>query len=560
VIATAGGRDTLRACLASLARQTAPRDSFEVVVIDAGGAHVGDAGPAPHALRVLARPGIGAAAARNAGAEAAAAARLLFLDDGVIAAGNLVAEHLAAHERAPAAWIQGALTVTASTPAGAWAARRERRLSARPTGLAPRDVVSGNASAPRAAVLEAGGFDAAIEDRDLAAGLLAHRLERRGAELIYCAGAVATRADAPALEPCLGAAFERGRSQVALSGADPSAIWALSWLAGSGGSRLRPLVLRRIRAGPTAGRPAAALARAARAAHALGARALAAELVAAAIELEFARGLAAAAGADLARHIPRGVPVLCYHHVSDVRRPRYRTYVLPPRRFARQVRYLTGRGYEAITLDRLHAYLTTGVALPARPVVVTFDDGYAELAATAVPVLARAGYAHAHFINSAHLGGRTTWIRGAADLPVLSASDLRALIATHGERIDFQAHGASHASLPTLPAAELARDIEDCIDALGRATGRPVRDLAYPFGHCDAHARDVVRRLPVRLAFTVDPGLCRPGQDPHGLPRIELFRSDTLLDLRIKLRFGRGPTTALRRYPFRRRLREWLGW
>lgn len=71
---------TLGACLAALLAQTAPRDSYEVIVVDDGSTDATRAVAESHGVTVLAQPNRGAAAARNLGAQNARGDILLFID------------------------------------------------------------------------------------------------------------------------------------------------------------------------------------------------------------------------------------------------------------------------------------------------------------------------------------------------------------------------------------------------------------------------------------------------------------------------------------------------
>ena len=73
------------------------------------------------------------------------------------------------------------------------------------------------------------------------------------------------------------------------------------------------------------------------------------------------------------------VPILMYHSVSDTAGSRFRKYAISPDNFARQMEFLRGSGYSTITVSQFaEAIITSAVSLPKRPVVVTFDDGYAD--------------------------------------------------------------------------------------------------------------------------------------------------------------------------------------
>ncbi len=88
---------------------------------------------------------------------------------------------------------------------------------------------------------------------------------------------------------------------------------------------------------------------------------------------------------------PGGVPVLMYHSVSSEPGwlPWADTISLRPEAFERQLRILRSRGHAPISLGHLVESRRTGGALPARPVVVTLDDGYLDNWVAAWPLLRR---------------------------------------------------------------------------------------------------------------------------------------------------------------------------
>jgi len=51
-----------------------------------------------------------------------------------------------------------------------------------------------------------------------------------------------------------------------------------------------------------------------------------------------------------------------------------RTYIVPPAAFAAQMRMLADSGYHTISPDQLYSYLISGTRLPAKPILLSFDD------------------------------------------------------------------------------------------------------------------------------------------------------------------------------------------
>ncbi len=84
------------------------------------------------------------------------------------------------------------------------------------------------------------------------------------------------------------------------------------------------------------------------------------------------------------------IPILLYHHLDP--EGEESGTVLHPDTFARQMKLLRDNGYTAVSLDALIAYAEEGTALPEKPVVITFDDGYLSNYQYAFPILREYGW------------------------------------------------------------------------------------------------------------------------------------------------------------------------
>ena len=87
------------------------------------------------------------------------------------------------------------------------------------------------------------------------------------------------------------------------------------------------------------------------------------------------------------------VPVLMYHVIDPppAGAPFPGLYV-PSDEFAAQMQALKAAGWHAVTIDQLEAYWTRGVRSAGKPIVLTFDNGYASQYAAALPVLRQLGW------------------------------------------------------------------------------------------------------------------------------------------------------------------------
>jgi len=214
----------------------------------------------------------------------------------------------------------------------------------------------------------------------------------------------------------------------------------------------------------------------------------------------------------------RPVPILMYHVISDPPPGEpYPELFVSPADFARQMRYLERHGYTAVTLRQLVAFWRGKGRLPARPVVITFDDGYRSDWTVAAPILQRIGWPGVLDLCLNAVGPHR-------DLP---APLVRGLV-RRGWEIDD--HSLTHPDLTTLDSAGLHREIVVSRRILRRLSGQPVSFFCYPAGSYDARVVRAVRAAGFAGATTENAG---PATMAHlyTLPRIRVARGMALSDL-----------------------------
>ena len=95
------------------------------------------------------------------------------------------------------------------------------------------------------------------------------------------------------------------------------------------------------------------------------------------------------------------VPVLCYHQIRDWRATdskQAKDYIVPVSTFQQQIKMLADSGYHTVSADQLYAYLTTGEALPSKPIMLTFDDTDLPQFTIAKPAMEKYGFKGMFFI------------------------------------------------------------------------------------------------------------------------------------------------------------------
>lgn len=196
VVPTWNRRRTLEVVLPSLLGLSYPPHLYEVIVCDSGSSDGTDALintlsgrlPCPDNLRHLVVPDRGRAGARNAGIRAARGRIVLFTDADIIAHPDLLSHHSNAHGRIPCAVVGREVQVDTldeyesvrRTPALGRTLHPDRRKT-----LSWLYFLTGNASVPRATLIEVGGFDESFTGYGHEDLELGYRLQRHGLAIRY---------------------------------------------------------------------------------------------------------------------------------------------------------------------------------------------------------------------------------------------------------------------------------------------------------------------------------------------------------------------------------------
>ena len=225
--------------------------------------------------------------------------------------------------------------------------------------------------------------------------------------------------------------------------------------------------------------------------------------------------------------------ILMYHKVDElpanVRAP---GNFVTPRLFEQQLDAMTEWGYRTIDFADWLAHREGGRALPKRPLILTFDDGYTCFDANAWPVLRSRDMSAWVFLVANQIGGTNAWDEGELSFPLLGADRIRAL-QTDGVR--FGSHGDMHVPLARVPAEQAAADLRRSRESLGDLLGHAVDVVAYPFSNQSRRVRHLAREAGYRCAVRGKGRLNWEHTDRFGLRRIKMDSSMAVDRLRSVL-------------------------
>ena len=209
---------------------------------------------------------------------------------------------------------------------------------------------------------------------------------------------------------------------------------------------------------------------------------------------------------------PVRLPVVMYHQLSPGG-TRAGDYVLPLWQFEADLKYLKARGYETVSVRQLLDWADGRAALPEKPCMITFDDGYETTGVCAAPLLEKYGFTAV----VAPIGAVAQQYTDAPDDTLayahLNWAKLRELAA--GGTLEVQYHswdmhelgarrglnrrrGESEADY----RAALEADLERFRAAAAENGVALAPSAAYPFGAYCALTEEILRENGLRLGFS----------------------------------------------------------
>lgn len=237
----------------------------------------------------------------------------------------------------------------------------------------------------------------------------------------------------------------------------------------------------------------------------------------------------------LDRFQKKKIPILMYHSISQNATPKFKPFTVSPRLFEDHMTYLSEHGYTPITVTQL--IQTRGkkeAALPARPVVLTFDDGFADFFTDALSVLKRFGFPATLYVITAFIGSTSRWMwdEGEGTRPILTWDQLSE-ISLCG--IECGGHTHSHRQLDILPRTVARDEIVRCKHLLEDHLGQEVLSFAYPHGYHSAITQRLVREAGYTSACAVKYEMHTEPSDPFALARLLVSAEMSIDDLAMLL-------------------------
>ncbi|MGW4564317.1 polysaccharide deacetylase family protein [Streptomyces sp. NPDC004561] len=214
------------------------------------------------------------------------------------------------------------------------------------------------------------------------------------------------------------------------------------------------------------------------------------------------------------------VPILMYHSVATAPNDATRVLSVAPEAFAEQMALVGDLGLTPVSTAELAAHWRGGRPLPARPVLITFDDGYEGVHRHALPVLAKHGFPATLFVS-------TGWLRGEHHTGggLDTMLDWRQVRELAGAGVEIGGHSHTHPQLDQVPDEALRDELSRCTEIVTDELGARPLSFAYPYGYSSRRVRQAVHAAGYAQALAVGNALARRRQGPYALRRVTVRRT-----------------------------------
>jgi len=185
------------------------------------------------------------------------------------------------------------------------------------------------------------------------------------------------------------------------------------------------------------------------------------------------------------------VPVLCYHQIRDWRPKDSKTakdYIVPIANFKEHIKMLADSGYHTVLPDQLYNYLTTGAALPSKPIMLTFDDTDLDQFTIANPELKKYGFKAVYFVMTVSIG-RPNYMNKEQ---IKQLSDEGNIVASHTW---------DHHNFKKFTGKDWETQLDKPTKKLEEITGKKIEYFAYPFGLWNAQGLPELHKRGFKAAF-----------------------------------------------------------
>jgi peptidoglycan/xylan/chitin deacetylase (PgdA/CDA1 family) len=208
------------------------------------------------------------------------------------------------------------------------------------------------------------------------------------------------------------------------------------------------------------------------------------------------------------------LPTLIYHHIEDMslaKKNNQTGLAVGTDIFDKQMQYLKDKNYQTVGVSELINFFDNGVGIPRKSVILSFDDGYADFALNALPILKKYGFKAITFVPTGLIGN-------------FNYMSWEQVVDAAGQNMYIANHTWSHKNMDQ-PNEAIEKEILTADIQLSEHGLNLSKVFAYPYGTVSGYSQAYLQKLGYKLAFTTRPGsfLCK--KQRLNLPRVRVGNS-----------------------------------
>lgn len=206
----------------------------------------------------------------------------------------------------------------------------------------------------------------------------------------------------------------------------------------------------------------------------------------------------------------RKAAILMYHSVNH----NEVFFTVSPDNFKKQIDYLNKKKYNVVSLVSLADYLAKK-DIPAKTIVLTFDDGYKDNYFNVFPLLKKYKFPATIFLSTGFIGKEKK--SAGVLLPMLNWEEIEEM--HRSGLVDFQPHTINHLKLTKVSLNEAEREILESRDIVEKNLNKKCHFFAYPYGDCNEGIMEILSKSGFKGALALREGLISNNSDLLSLKR-----------------------------------------
>lgn len=230
------------------------------------------------------------------------------------------------------------------------------------------------------------------------------------------------------------------------------------------------------------------------------------------------------------------IKVFVYHRILEegAEKEKMRDWhAVSEKNFKKQLKILDSLNFTTITFKDYQLYLDNKLALPKKPVILTFDDGHLDTYEVALPILKKFGMCAVIFaIGNRNLRYALWDQKYEGRCPLMTDDQIRL---AHGAGFEIGAHTMTHPTLTNLSREEMVEEINGSKKSLENLLGEEILSFAYPYGRLNRRVYELTQKAGFKFACGVDKGPINFGDDIFNIRRISLTYKTGIFSYLAKL-------------------------